>query len=298
LNWRFNSKLIVETETVMMNRPERSNDFTLQDMGQRYRNANVAAGAHPAASESSGTNRAHKFIRPVPFNGLLTNKLLTMLPGEDFARLLPYLEPVSLSCGEDLYELDESIDKAYFPESAVISHLYILEDGNTTEAAMIGKEGMTGLSTVFASPAPTYWTHVLVAGTALRMSTEVLKEEFARGAAMQRLLLAYAGARIAHLSQRAVCNGRHTVGERLSSWLLMIHDRVGNDQLPLTHEQIARHLGTRRASITEAANALRDSGIISYNRGQIHLSNRQGLELAACECYRTLSRQNLLSVQL
>src|SRR3954464_3062204 len=108
------------------------------------------------------------------------------------------------------------------------------------------------------------------------MSAEVLRQEFARGGAMQRLLLAYAGARIAHLSQRAVCNGRHTVGERLSSWLLMIHDRVGDDQLPLTHEQIARHLGTRRASISEAVTALRDGEIISCNRGQIHITNRQG----------------------
>ncbi|HVG35295.1 MAG TPA: Crp/Fnr family transcriptional regulator [Pyrinomonadaceae bacterium] len=281
----------------MMNRTERSNNLTLKDAGQRYRNADGAAGARPMVQESPGANRAHKFIRPVPFNGLLTNKLLTALPGEDFARLLPYLEPVSLSCGEDLYELEESIDKVYFPESAVISHLYILEDGNTTEAAMVGKEGMTGLSVIFSSPAPTYWTHVLFAGTALRMSAEVLKEEFARGTAMQRLLLSYAGARIAHLSQRAVCNGRHTVGERLSGWLLMIHDRVGDDQLMLTHEQISRHLGTRRASITEAATALRDSGLIIYNRGQLHITDRQGLELAACECYRTLSRQNLVTLQ-
>jgi CRP-like cAMP-binding protein len=241
-------------------------------------------------------NRAHKSIRPVSFNGLLTNKLLTALPGEDFTRLLPFLEPVSLSCGEDLYEVEESVHEVYFPESAVISHLYILEDGNTTEAAMIGKEGMTGLSVIFASPAPTYWTQVLVQGTALRMSAEVLRREFARGEAMQRILLAYAGARLAHLSQRAVCNGRHTVGERLSSWLLMIHDCVEDDQLPLTHEQIARHLGTRRASITDAANALRDAGIIRYNRGQIHIANRQGLELSACECYRTLSRQKLVTL--
>jgi len=280
-----------------MNRPESKNEFTPQATSQRYRNANGAVGAHPLARESSGMNRAHKVIKPVPFNGLLTNKLLTMLPGEDFARLLPYLEPVSLSCGEALYELEEPIREVYFPESAVITHLYILEDGNTTEAAMIGKEGMTGLSAIFSSPAPTYWTQAIFTGTALRMSAEVLREEFARGGAMQRLLLAYAGARIAHLSQRAVCNGRHTVGERLSSWLLMIHDRVGDDQLPLTHEQIGRHLGTRRASITEAATALRDSEIISYNRGHIQIINRQGLELAACECYRTLNRQNLLTLQ-
>jgi CRP-like cAMP-binding protein len=297
LNWRFNSTLVFETETVMMNRPERGDDLTLKDAGQRYRGANTAAGAYPAAKASPGTSRAHKFIRPVPFNGLLTNKLLTALPGEDFARLLPFLEPVSLSCGDDLYGLDESIQEVYFPEGAVVSHLYSLEDGSTAEAAMIGKEGMTGLSAIFASPAPTYLTQVIIAGTALRMSAEVLKEEFGRGGAMQRLLLAYAGARIAHLSQRAVCNGRHTVGERFCSWLLMIHDRIGDDQLPLTHEQIANHLGTRRASITVAATPLKDNKIISYNRGQIRIADRRGLELAACECYHTLGRQNLVTLQ-
>lgn len=280
-----------------MNTPEHGNDFPLNGAGRRERNVQTAAGARRAVPELSGTHRANKFIKPVPFNGLLTNKLLTMLPGEDFARLLPYLEPVSLSCGEDLYELEEPIDEVYFPESAVVSHLYLLEDGNMTEAAMIGKEGMTGLSVIFASPVPTYWTQVLVAGTALRIEAEVLKAEFARGGAMQRLLLSYAGARIAHLSQRAVCNGRHTVGERLSGWLLMIHDRVGDDQLPLTHEQIARHLGTRRASITEATTTLRDRELISSNRGQIRIIDRSGLEQVACECYRTLSRQNLLSLQ-
>ncbi|MGB9178628.1 MAG: Crp/Fnr family transcriptional regulator [Pyrinomonadaceae bacterium] len=240
---------------------------------------------------------AHKFIKPVPFNGLLTNKLLTLLPGEDFARLLRHLEPVSLSCGENLYGFEEGIDEVYFPESAVISHLYILEDGSTTEAALIGKEGITGLSAIFASTAPAHFTQVVITGTALRMSAEILKQEFARGGAMQRLLLAYAGARIAHLSQRAVCNGRHTVVERLCSWLLMIHDRAGDDQLSLTHEQIARHLGTRRAGVSEAATSLRDKQIITYSRGQIRIADRQALETAACECYRTLSRQNLTTLQ-
>jgi CRP-like cAMP-binding protein len=242
-------------------------------------------------------SRSHKFIKPVPFSGLLTNKLLTALPGEDFARLLPYLEPVSLSVGEDIYGFAEAIHDVYFPESAVISHLYILEDGSTAEAALIGREGLIGLSAIFCSPTPTHWTQAIIPGTALRMSAEVLRKEFTRGGAMQSLLLAYASARMAQLSQRAVCNGRHTVGERLCSWLLMLHDRIGDDQLPLTHEQIARHLGTRRAGITSAANALRDGQIVSYSRGQIRIIDRQGLEMAACECYRTLSQRNLTTLR-
>jgi CRP-like cAMP-binding protein len=282
----------------MINGPESKKEFTLKDGTDRYRNVSTAGGARVLVEKRlNGLSGAGKFVRPVLFNGLLTNKLLTALPGEDFERLLAHLEPVSLSSGEDLYGFGESIHDVYFPESAVISHLYILKDGSTTEAAMIGKEGMTGLSAIFASPAPTHYTQVIINGTALRMSAEILNREFARGGAMQRLLLSYIGARIAQLSQRAVCNGRHSVEERLCSWLLMLHDRVGEDLLPLTHEQIAHQLGTRRAGITTTANALRDRQIISYSRGQIRIIDRQGLEMTACECHRTLSQQSLTTLQ-
>ncbi|MDT7807569.1 MAG: hypothetical protein QOJ70_1382 [Acidobacteriota bacterium] len=276
---------------------ESNSGFTKNENRLRYGGANTDGGARPVAVAASGMSRANRPAKPVPFNGLLTNKLLTALPGEDFARLLPHLEPVSLTCGEDLYGFGESMLDVYFPESAVLSNLHVLADGSTTEAAMIGKEGMTGLSAIFDSPAPSHWTQVLIAGTALRASTRVIKEEFARGGAMQRLLLGYASACIEHLAQRAICNGRHTVEERLCSWLLMIHDRVGDDQLSLTHEQIARHLGSRRAGITEATITLRERQIIDSSRGRIRIADRPRLELAACECYRTLSRQNLMPAQ-
>jgi CRP-like cAMP-binding protein len=282
----------------MMNRFENNKDFTRKETGFRYRSEGAAFDARPLTRDASRTNGARPSIKPVPFNGLLTNKLLTALPGEDFARLLPHLEPVSLSSGEELYKFGEPIDHVYFPENAVIARLYILTDGSTAESLMIGKDGMTGLSAIFDAPAPTHLTQVVVTGTALRARAEVIKAEFARGGAMQRLLLAYASARIEQLSQRAICNGRHTVEERLCSWLLLVADRVGGDQLPLTHEKIARHLGTRRAGITDAAIALRDKGIISYSRGQIQITDRPALEAAACECYRTLSRQNLIPAQM
>lgn len=277
----------------MINRLGNDNDFTRTEAGLRYRGVNTAVGARPVAEDASGMNRSYRSIKTVPFNGLLTNKLLTELPGEDFARLLPHLEPVSLSCDEHLYRLGEDVEEVYFPEGAVVSHLYLLADGSTTEAAMIGREGLTGLSSIFASPTQTHWTIAVIPGTALRVRVEVLKEEFARGGAMQRLLLAYAGAHIEQLSQRAICNGRHSVEERVCSWLLMIHDRAGDNRLPLTHERIAHHLGARRPGITEVAISLRDRNIISYTRGQICITDRPGLETAACECYRTLSRQNL-----
>ena len=238
----------------------------------------------------TGKSRAGRFVKPVPFNGLLTNKLLTELPGEDFARLLPHLEPVFLSCGEVLYGFGESISHIYFPETAIISHLYFMKDGSTTAAAIIGREGLVGLSTIFNAAPPLYYTQVTIGGSALRVDTGVIKQEFDCGGAMQQLLLSYTSTRLAQLSQRAVCNGRHRVDERLSTWLLMIHDRAGDTQLPLTHEEIAHHLGLRRAGITTACNLLRHSGAISYRRGMIHILDRQMLEATACECYQALTQ--------
>jgi CRP-like cAMP-binding protein len=234
------------------------------------------------------TSPAQKAVRPDALNGLLANQLLKALPEEDFARLLADLNPVSLSAGDNLYELGDQIQFAYFPENAVVAHLHILEDGNTTEAAMIGREGIIGLSAILGSPPPAHWTQATIGGAALKIEIETLRREFARGGEMQRLLLGHTGDRLTQLSQRAVCNGRHSVGERLCCWLLMIHDRVGDDQLPLTHEQIARHLGTRRAGITEAAQTLRERGVLSYSRGHLHILDRPALEASACECYGTI----------
>ncbi|HEX7313803.1 MAG TPA: Crp/Fnr family transcriptional regulator [Pyrinomonadaceae bacterium] len=218
-------------------------------------------------------------------NLLLTNRLLSALPAEDFARLFPHLEPVSLAAGEVLYKLDEEMRYAYFPETMVVSHLYILSEGGMTEADMIGREGMTGLSAVFNVPPPSYMTEVALGGSALRARVDVLRQEFARGGALQQVLVRYAAARIALLSRRAVCNGNHRVEERLCTWLLMMHDRAGDHPLTLTHERISRHLGTRRAGVTSAATMLRDRGVIDYTRGQIRITDREALETAACECY-------------
>jgi len=248
----------------------------------------LASGASALDGRTFASGREQHSPAQVFLSGLLANKLLADLPGEDFARLLPYLMPISLSSGEDLNELGEGTHFAYFPETAVISHLHILGDGEMIEAEMIGKEGMIGLSAIFNMSQPAYLTHATVPGTALRVRTEFLKLEFARGGALQRLLLGYVGERIAQLSQRAVCHGRHGLKERLCSWLLMVHDRAAEDQLPLTHEQIANHLGVRRAGVTEAVTALRNSRIIGSSRGQVHILDREALEAAACECYQML----------
>lgn len=224
------------------------------------------------------------------FDGVVTNSVLASLPGEEFVRLLPSLEPVKFTGSEEIYRYGEGIHYAYLPETAVISLLHILTDGSLTEAAMVGREGMSGLSALFSSPQPEYLTQVMIGGTALRIKMEVLKAEFERGGALLRSLLQYTNSRLAQISQRAVCNGRHSVEERFCTWLLMVHDRHKSNSLPLTHEQISRHLGARRAGITSIANTLRDKNMIDYSRGVIKIVDREGLKGSACECYKTLAQ--------
>jgi CRP-like cAMP-binding protein len=223
-------------------------------------------------------------------NGLLTNKVLSALPAEDFARLFPQLEPVSLAAGEVLYKLDEQMRYVYFPETAVVSHLYILNEGGMTEADMVGREGVVGLSALLNAPVPAYVTEVALGGNVLRARADALRQEFARCGALHDTVLRYAGERIALLSRRAVCNGNHRVEERLCTWLLMMDDRAGGYPLTLTHERISRHLGTRRAGVTSAATVLRDRGVIDYTRGVIRITDRDTMESAACECYASLKQ--------
>jgi CRP-like cAMP-binding protein len=259
----------------------------------------IGGGARGAYQDYRGSTGAASRVpvmpKPVAFEGLLTNKILTALPGAELARLLPHLEPVELSCDENLYFLGDPPEFVYFPENAVVSHLHVLSDGGTIETDMVGRDGLTGLSAIFNAHPPDRWTKVTVGGSALRVRAEVLRQEFALGGGLQQALLLYTSARLAHVSQRAVCNGLHTVEQRFCSWLIMLHDRAGTERLPLTHERIARHLGTRRAGITELATELRRRGHISYSRGLICVVDREGLEASACECYRVQNRFRALT---
>lgn len=221
---------------------------------------------------------------------LLTNKILTTLPVEDFVRLIPLLEPVALSAGESLPDSEWDERFIYFPEDAVISCLSTFQDGSIVEVGMIGKEGLVGINAIFRSQSPTQWTRVSVAGSALRVRTRTLREEFDRAGALRELVLRYASEYMNQISQRAACHLRHRVDERLASWLLMIRDRLESDNLAFTQEMIAQHLGTRRAGITTAALDLQHRHSIAYSRGHITFLNRRALEESACECYPALSR--------
>jgi CRP-like cAMP-binding protein len=222
------------------------------------------------------------------FKGLLTNRLLTALPGDDFVRLLPYLTPVSLTARQEIYKPEQRGDFAYFPESAVLSQLFFLEDGSSMSAAIIGNEGLAGLTTILEGESRNYWIQVIVPGTAIKVRLTAIKDELSSGQALQKLILRYANLRMAQLAQRAICNGRHTLTERLSTWLLMVLDRSNEPTVPLTHEELAAHLGTRRAGVTSACNVLRQGRIIRYRRGQLTIADRRRLEMAACECYRAM----------
>lgn len=222
--------------------------------------------------------------------GTSSNRILAKLPGEDQTRIFQHLELVSLSCREELRSVENGDCYIHFPQTVVISQLSMLNDGSTAEVALIGNEGLVGLSFIFSIHVPERQMCVAKAGSALRMRAKDFKKEFESGGALQHLLLNYMGSYVEQISQRAVCNSQHQIEKRLACWLLMMHDRAGNDLLPLTQEQIACRLGTRRSSVTLAAMALQEQHTISYFRGRIHILDRRGLEMAACECYRTLSQ--------
>lgn len=259
-------------------------------MSQEIEPRRIAVPSPIAVTAPSPLYRNYHFQKPIAFNGLLTNRILSALPGEDFARVLQFLEPVSLVGGQDVFTAAEAAEFVYFPETAVVSHLHFLEDGSSAATSIVGNDGLIGLSSLFDTEPMSCWVEVTIGGNAVRMKPETLRAEFARGGAFQRLLLAYIRDRMAQLSQRAVCHGRHIMRERLCTWLLMIQDRASEPSLALTHEKIAQHLGARRAGVSGACNALRDLGIIKYKRGQLEILNRDLLERLACECYRTLNQ--------
>jgi CRP-like cAMP-binding protein len=218
------------------------------------------------------------------------NRLLSALPADDFTRLLPHLQKITFSCGENIFHPNDDSCFIYFPETAVYSQLNVLEDGRTVETAMIGNEGLVGLTTVLsclqnANP----WTQTLIEGSAYRINVNTFKQEFNNGGFLHTSFLEYLNSYIKQITQRAICNNHHLIEERFSTWLLMLDDRCGKNKLILTHEQIAHFLGVHRPSVTCIARDLREKGIIEYCRGRIAIINRPMLENSACECYSTMS---------
>ena len=219
------------------------------------------------------------------FETVLGNQLLSALSHSACKQLLSFGEVVSLTSEQMIHRASQSITEIYFPVTAIFSNTIEMADGTTSEVALIGKEGLVGLSAILGSYISTINSVVRVSGTALKLPVRVIKQEFYRHEELQRLLLLYAHSYIDHLAHIAACNSLHSVEQRFARFLLLVHDHITLENLPLTQKTISLMLGVRRASVTETAIALQNRKIIKYSRGKIIILNRRQLETIACECY-------------
>jgi CRP-like cAMP-binding protein len=226
------------------------------------------------------------------------NELLRDLLASQSAidNLLSELTVVSFTPNQVLYEQGDKIAFVYFPIDSVVSTLAIMEDGTTLETSMVGRESLVGISAILDSGLSKSWIWVCINGTALRLDAKLLDKLFLHNESALKLLLARYRALVTQVSQRCVCNTRHTILERLCCWLLMIHDRVGGDNLKLTQETIASRVGARRAGITVAAGTLQEAQAIGYRRGQLHIMDRRILEEMVCECYSNMRLSSSASI--
>jgi CRP-like cAMP-binding protein len=225
---------------------------------------------------------------PSPKVDMSTNQILARLPEKESKRLLPHLQFVSLRLKEVLYRPGEPIQYAYFPQNAVLSMIAPMDDGRSVEVTLIGHEGMMGIRAILGAETHWYDSVVQIPGGCLRIDAKVLQTEFRRGGVLQERLLHFINYLLVQLSQTAACNRIHRLEQRLARWLLMAHDRVKQDEFPMTHEFLSSMLGAPRSEVSIAAGALRKSGVIRYARGKMTIVDRKGLQSAACECYQIL----------
>jgi CRP-like cAMP-binding protein len=223
---------------------------------------------------------------------LVENRLLNTLPPKELKRLLPDLEPVTLSLGEVVYESQGHMEYVYFPTTSHVSLLYTMINGATAEVGLVGNEGVVGIALFMGGDTTPNRAIVQGAGDARRMKAGAMQDEFKRGGAFQQLLLRYTQALITQISQTAVCNRLHSVEQRFCRWLLMTRDRTQSDELQMTQEFISNMLGIRREGVSVAAGQLKDVGAIVYVRGHIKILDRQKLEARVCECYAVVKAEH------
>jgi len=219
------------------------------------------------------------------------NHLLDALPAADYARVVPHLELVPMRLGDVLYEPGIKLRHVYFPTTSIVSLLYVMENGASAEIAVVGNEGILGVSLFMGGDTTPSRAVVQSAGHGFRLKADLLKTEFGRFGPTMQLLLRYTQALITQMAQTAVCNRHHSVDQQLCRWLLLSLDRLRTNDLSMTQELIANMLGVRREGVTEAAGKLQDSGFISYRRGKIKVLDRTGLERRTCECYQVVKRE-------
>ncbi|MDT4953955.1 MAG: hypothetical protein QOJ02_2093 [Acidobacteriota bacterium] len=216
----------------------------------------------------------------------VANRLLAALPKKEYQHLLLELEQVTLIFGDILFEPGDRLRHVYFPNNSIISLLSAVDDREHLEVGIVGNDGMAGLPVFMGVSKSHNRGLVQGAGTAMRMKSAALRKEVSNGGALPSLLHRYTHSLLTQVSQSAACNRFHLVNARLARWLLMTHDRVEGDEFRLTQEFISHMLGVRREQVTLAAGSLQKRKLISYNRGQIKILNRAGLEAVSCNCYR------------
>ena len=219
------------------------------------------------------------------------NHLLAALPQAEFERLLPHLQLTSMPLGEALYESGGRLQHVYFPTTSIVSLLYVMEDGGSAEIAVVGNEGILGISLFMGGETTPSRAVVQSAGYGYRLGAQLLKQEFNRAGPVMHLLLRYTQALITQMAQTAVCNRHHSVEEQVCRWLLLSLARLSSDELAMTQELMANMLGVRREGVTDAAGKLQRAGLIRYSRGHITVIDRPGLEREACECYAVVKKE-------
>jgi CRP-like cAMP-binding protein len=219
------------------------------------------------------------------------NHLLAALPDAEWQRWLPQLEAVKLDLGQVLYESGRTLSHVYFPTSTIVSLLYVMENGASAEIAVVGDEGVVGISLFMGGESTPSRAVVQSAGAGLRLRAATIKDEFNRSGPVMHLLLRYTQALITQMAQTAVCNRHHTLDQQLCRWLLLSLDRLPGKNLVMTQELIANMLGVRREGVTEAALKLQKLGLIHYARGHITVEDRAGLEARTCECYAVVKKE-------
>ena len=223
--------------------------------------------------------------------GVATNRLLAALPAEEYARLAPELDLIPMTLGWAIYESGGSLGYVYFPTDAIVSLLYVLADGDSTELGVVGNDGLVGISLFMGGETTPSRAVVQSAGHGYRLRASIVKSEFRQGGALQHLLLRYTQSLITQMMQTAVCNRHHSVDQQLCRWLLLSLDRLPSNELVMTQELIADMLGVRREGVTEAAGNLQAAGLIHYSRGRITVIDREKLEARVCECYAVVKKE-------
>jgi CRP-like cAMP-binding protein len=219
------------------------------------------------------------------------NHLLAALPDAQWNHWQPQLESVSLPLGQVLYESGATLSHVYFPTTAIVSLLYVMENGASAEIAVVGNEGIVGISLFMGGESTSSRAVVQSAGQGFRLKAQLMKDEFNKSGPVLHLLLRYTQALITQMAQTAVCNRHHSLDQQLCRWLLLSLDRLRNNELVMTQELIANMLGVRREGVTEGALKLQQDGLIRYSRGRISVLDRAGLETRTCECYAVVKKE-------